>query len=77
MEDSDDDAIRARAFQLWEEGGRVHGQHDAHWRQAEQEHAAASVTAPAGREVEETAAQHVDGVSTLPPQDEDESPPGA
>ena len=70
MDHGDEDAIRARAFQLWEEGGRVHGQHEAHWRRAEQEY---GVAPPAGRDVEETAAPHVDGVSTLPAQDEDES----
>ena len=30
----DDDAIRMRAYQLWELAGRPEGQHDEHWRQA-------------------------------------------
>ncbi len=29
--------IETRAYQLWEQAGRSHGQHDAHWNQAEQE----------------------------------------
>jgi hypothetical protein len=30
----DDDAIRLRAYQFWEQAGRPHGQHDEHWQQA-------------------------------------------
>lgn len=36
----DQDAVRARAYQLWEEGGCVHGSHEEHWRRAEAECAA-------------------------------------
>jgi hypothetical protein len=35
---SDRDArIRDRAYQIWLSQGRRHGQHDAHWQQAERE----------------------------------------
>ena len=30
-------AVSARAYQLWEESGWVHGHHKEHWRQAERE----------------------------------------
>lgn len=33
-------AIRARAYALWEQGGRVEGEHDRHWYQAEREYEA-------------------------------------
>ncbi|WP_237480646.1 DUF2934 domain-containing protein [Lichenibacterium dinghuense] len=36
----DQNAVRARAYQLWEEGGCVHGSHEEHWRRAEAECAA-------------------------------------
>lgn len=32
-----DDWINTRAYALWEEGGREHGQHDRHWEQASRE----------------------------------------
>ena len=36
----DEAAVRARAYQLWEESGYADGSQDAHWRQAEREVAA-------------------------------------
>lgn len=45
MTHTNDAAIRARAYQLWEESGYADGSQDAHWRQAEREVAARS---PAG-----------------------------
>jgi hypothetical protein len=36
-ENSKEAAVRARAYQLWEESGRADGSQDAHWRQAERE----------------------------------------
>jgi hypothetical protein len=29
-----EDAIRARAYQIWEEEGRPEGEHELHWRRA-------------------------------------------
>lgn len=29
-----EDAIRARAYQIWEEEGRPEGRHDLHWQRA-------------------------------------------
>ena len=29
-----EDAIRARAYQIWEEEGRPEGQHELHWQRA-------------------------------------------
>jgi hypothetical protein len=29
-----DDAIRARAYQIWEEEGRPEGRHELHWQRA-------------------------------------------
>lgn len=37
MDSTRQEAIASRAHQLWEQGGRVHGQHDEHWDQAERE----------------------------------------
>ena len=74
MDHGDDEAVRARAYQLWEEGGRAHGQHEAHWRQAEQDVGAAD--APPTMPGDGGAAEpHVDGVSPLPAQDQDDVPP--
>lgn len=33
----DDDKIRQRAYQLWEDQGRPEGKHEDHWRQASNE----------------------------------------
>lgn len=30
--------VRRRAYQLWQESGQEHGQHDDHWQQAEREY---------------------------------------
>lgn len=32
-----EDDIKVRAHQIWEEEGRPDGQHEAHWRRAEEE----------------------------------------
>jgi hypothetical protein len=37
MDDTQDDPIRKRAHQIWEEEGRPHGKHDEHWRRAKSE----------------------------------------
>ncbi len=29
---------RDRAYKIWEHEGRPHGQHDEHWRRAEEQH---------------------------------------
>jgi hypothetical protein len=34
IENSDYDAIRERAYEIWEREGRPDGQHEDHWRQA-------------------------------------------
>lgn len=36
-ETSSEDLIRARAYRLWEAGGRRDGEHEQHWRQAASE----------------------------------------
>ena len=53
----DEAAIRARAYQLWEESGRADGSQDQHWRQAEREAA----------EKAQGAAPHPDAGSGVPP----------
>lgn len=40
-------SIQTRAYQLWEESGREDGNHERHWRQAEQDIDAAASTATA------------------------------
>lgn len=30
--------VRRRAYQIWQEGGESHGQHDDHWHQAAREY---------------------------------------
>ena len=37
MTDEREEAIRRRAYAIWNESGRPVGQHLRHWRQAEQE----------------------------------------
>ena len=34
MADQDHDAIRLRAYQIWESNGRPEGEHQSHWHQA-------------------------------------------
>jgi hypothetical protein len=41
-----EDAVRARAYQIWEEEGRPEGQHELHWRRA-MEWLASQTPAPA------------------------------
>ena len=36
-EKADDEAIRRRAYELWEEEGYPQGGHERHWAQAERE----------------------------------------
>ena len=75
MNISNDAAIRARAYQLWEESGYADGSQDAHWRQAERELAARAQggEGPAAGEAPPPAARgfggagrHSDGLSTFP-----------
>jgi hypothetical protein len=40
------DRIAQRAYEIWEQSGRPHGQDHAHWFQAESELASAATTAP-------------------------------
>ena len=37
MSDDRQDSVRERAYQLWEEQGHPEGQHERHWRDAEDE----------------------------------------
>jgi hypothetical protein len=46
MQSDRDARIKDRAYQIWLSEGRRHGQHDAHWQQAEREIAAEE--APSG-----------------------------
>ncbi len=43
--DSDDEKIRARAYELWDSNGRQHGRDEEHWLQAERELGAAGARA--------------------------------
>jgi predicted flap endonuclease-1-like 5' DNA nuclease len=49
-------AIRARAYQIWEEEGRPNGRHDLHWQRAYQD-----VVVPAARPVTDDVSM-IDGV---------------
>ena len=66
-------AVRARAYQLWEESGGEHGKHEEHWRQAEAEcggSVANAVSATDGfADTSAEAERHVDGISPYPAQD--------
>lgn len=33
----DDDTVRLRAYEIWEQSGRPHGLHEHHWLQAQSE----------------------------------------
>jgi Protein of unknown function (DUF2934) len=45
----DEERVRQRAHEIWEEAGRPDGQHDAHWEQAQREiEAEGSRPPPAG-----------------------------
>lgn len=69
MDQTNEAAIRARAYEIWERSDRTPGKHDEHWRQAERElHEAGRKTGT------DTGSQHSDGISELPAQD-DEAPP--
>ena len=65
--------VRARAYQLWEESGGGHGNHDEHWRRAEAECGGSLMSAaPAADGLADNsvkAERHVDGISPLPAQD--------
>lgn len=37
MSDDKHDRIRQRAFEIWEQAGQPHGDHESHWHQAVQE----------------------------------------
>ena len=54
----DEAAVRARAYQLWEESGYADGSQDAHWRQAEREVAARAQAGEADPSPEGIATQH-------------------
>ena len=73
IDQSNEAAIRARAYQLWEEGGRADGSQHQHWRQAEAEYSAAAgktvLTADELTDVSAKAERHEDGISPLPAQD--------
>lgn len=34
MIENSDDAVRERAYEIWEREGRPDGQHESHWKQA-------------------------------------------
>lgn len=61
---SNEAAIRTRAYELWEMSNRTPGKHEEHWHQAERElHGSAQGNGT------DTASQHSDAVSELPAQD--------
>ena len=74
MDNRDEAAVRARAYQLWVESGYADGYQDQHWRQAEREiaeRAAANAgSAPAAAAPDDRTrsrdARHSDGMSSHP-----------
>lgn len=34
MNENREEEVRGRAYALWEQSGRPHGEHESHWRQA-------------------------------------------
>jgi general stress protein YciG len=52
----DEERVRQRAHEIWEEAGRPDGQHDAHWEQARRE-IGAEGGEPAPAETSDKAAQ--------------------
>jgi len=49
MDQSTENRIRERAYEIWSANGFVHGQADQHWLAAEREILAASTAALAGK----------------------------
>jgi Protein of unknown function (DUF2934) len=49
MDQTIENRIRERAYEIWTAHGRVHGQADQHWLAAEREILAASTAALAGK----------------------------
>ena len=60
------EAIRDRAYQIWEESGFVHGRDQEQWRQAEDEIIGASPSDPVSENVTQISGHHRDGISDLP-----------
>lgn len=69
LDQSRHEAIAARAYQLWEESGYVHGHHHEHWRQAEQEIGGDGNGISTMASVTQMKGQHRDGVSDFPSQE--------
>ena len=67
MTNDRDEAIAARAYELWVESGYVHGHDREHWRQAQRELAGTVQS----EHVTKVKPRHDDGVSPLPAQDDD------
>jgi Protein of unknown function (DUF2934) len=42
-------AVRARAYEIWEQEGRPHGQHDLHWQRAYEAIVNVAPVAPAAK----------------------------
>lgn len=66
VDQSNEAAVRARAYELWEMSDRSPGQHEEHWRRAERELNGSAHETETGRNF-----QHSDGVSELPAQDDE------
>jgi hypothetical protein len=56
----DDEAVRSRAYQIWEQSGRPEGEHESHWQRALAElglinpaRQPLGTTVPAGRDDDE------------------------
>ncbi len=63
--------IRARAHELWEQSGRVDGQADEHWRQAERE-----LTALSDAQQESTAPKSASKRRAAPKDEKSAAPAG-
>lgn len=66
MGSEQEEAIKARAYQLWVESGYAHGHDGEHWHQAERELNGVVQT----ENITEVGPQHDDSVSELPAQDD-------
>jgi hypothetical protein len=71
MSDVHKDRVQERAYQLWEEEGHPEGQHERHWRRAEDEFAEKSAVEDnrkaAGQIIESDTATTPADKPTIPP----------
>jgi hypothetical protein len=66
---------RKRAHRIWEDEGRPEGQHEDHWRRAEQQHEATEQEASDVTEANEHASEELNGDGKKSGSKEDIRPP--